>query len=1459
MPQLRIERVPISGLQFNGFDHMHLVLERDPIEDSTYPQDDWFGIEGTFSGPAIAPVLSTLGGNGITTLPQLNMGLTGADLQAAIGTPGARGSRVLPVSGDPLVAWNFMAALARDIDNQNLPYQAQILASRYSFNINSSSVAATLLYSIGIEIANNLPFGIERSNGWQTLIGSSGDDTLRVESTFVNLVGGLGNDRLHGSNTDDQYERFEGGVGDDIFFWSEGSHTYHGGQRRLDYTQDGVDIVDYANVGEVSLELNPGRVPHFGADLIATHATGVDYLLSIEKLRSGLENDVINFGEGLDYIHEGIVIDLGDQASLGQGDQIRFLTSDVPIQLVAATNSDYQFVQALGATDDDAGVWITSAEWLVGSEGNDKIYLGWAVRGVEGGGGDDLIDVREVTAFDARSPDGYDIEIIGGSGDDTIVAGHGRVSATGGDGSDIFIVSEFSIPANGMNELIITDASPDDRLFASYNFFNESFAPFEGAELFPLLGAISQFPGQASFSDLPQHQGPFTDGQVRSDFFAFSWQTNNDRFFKDDATDGVIDFAGDIFYNRDGNDLLIHVFAGFSIESTEIGANGTPYTFTDSVSVISSEVQIRVVDFQEGDLGINFYDIGVGQDFSYSRFHGDYTGRIFPNWDQTIGILTNNGVLTPPLDPRPGAPTYDPDDDAPPPDPDIVIGTNVDDVITIATATNQDVSALEGDDTITTSEGDDRIDGGEGVDTMSGGEGDDTYIVDNAADTIIEAADGGLDTVLSSVSFVLPDHVEDLTLVTPESQAAPQSGVQRTALNPTTLDGTGNALRNTLVGNSDANQLDGLDGDDVLYGALGNDVLIGGGSSDSYIYFSGDGDDQILDLGDGTDVDQLYLEGIASDAIRFYQLTSTPEDLTIAFENGGRVSIIDFFVDDGNNNGIDIVNASDEVSWTRSNIDTIVAATGLTDNQAPQAGNEDSFALRGPNAVLPAALLLANDVDYDGDPLNIVAVSSDNAAITTTLNASGDVVLTSPLGFEGAALLTYTVSDGRGGTASATTGVLLYPNQAPDAASIANQTTLEDTPWSFTLPSGFYNDPDGDPVTLTATLANGDPVPGWLTFDANSETFSGTPPENFNGLLTFSVVISDGEAATTRTFDLEITPVNDAPDAQNDQGFETDQDTPITLLASDLLSNDSDVDGDTLTISSVDTASNGTVALDTNGDVLFTPTPGYFGPASFDYTVSDGAGGNATASVALDVLEDPNPPNPATIIGTNNNDVLVGTGNADIFDGLGGNDIMRGRGGDDIFLGGDGADVMRGGSGFDTINYSASPNGISLFIFGKSGFGSGGDAAGDWFYSIEHIIGSAHDDTIRAIWGETVLDGGAGNDHLISAFGSNSLRGGPGSDVLTGGFNDDSFYFSDGDGADRVTDFRSDATAGWGWFGDQSDTLVLDVDGVDTFADLTSLASEVAGDTVFDFGNNDRLTLQNIRLAQISEADVQFV
>ena len=119
------------------------------------------------------------------------------------------------------------------------------------------------------------------------------------------------------------------------------------------------------------------------------------------------------------------------------------------------------------------------------------------------------------------------------------------------------------------------------------------------------------------------------------------------------------------------------------------------------------------------------------------------------------------------------------------------------------------------------------LDGGGGIDTIIGGDGDDTYIVDSTTDVIIEGANGGNDTVVSSITFSLAAiaNVENLTLTGTEN-----------------INGTGNSLSNVLTGNSGANILDGGGGIDTLIGGDGKDFIDGGRGKD------------VIDGGRGKDV-----------------------------------------------------------------------------------------------------------------------------------------------------------------------------------------------------------------------------------------------------------------------------------------------------------------------------------------------------------------------------------------------------------------------------------------------------------------------------------------------------------------------------------------------------------------------------------------------------------------------------
>ncbi len=161
--------------------------------------------------------------------------------------------------------------------------------------------------------------------------------------------------------------------------------------------------------------------------------------------------------------------------------------------------------------------------------------------------------------------------------------------------------------------------------------------------------------------------------------------------------------------------------------------------------------------------------------------------------------------------------------------------------------------------TLTGGGGNDVLDGRGGADRMLGGLGNDRYYIDNAADTTIEAAAAGTDTVFSAISWTLAAHVEDLTL----------SGTS-------TLSGTGNGDANVITGNTAANTLTGLGGNDTLNGGAGADVMIGGLGDDRYVV------DTISDVmtelaGQGTDLVTASLS---------WTLTANFENLTLSGSAG---------------------------------------------------------------------------------------------------------------------------------------------------------------------------------------------------------------------------------------------------------------------------------------------------------------------------------------------------------------------------------------------------------------------------------------------------------------------------------------------------------------------------------------------------------------------------------------------
>ncbi len=257
------------------------------------------------------------------------------------------------------------------------------------------------------------------------------------------------------------------------------------------------------------------------------------------------------------------------------------------------------------------------------------------------------------------------------------------------------------------------------------------------------------------------------------------------------------------------------------------------------------------------------------------------------------------------------------------------------------------------------------------------------------------------------------------------------------------------------------------------------------------------------------------------------------------------------------------------------------------------------------------ASVAGNDTDPNGDTLTFtLGTGPTNGSVT--LNPNGTYSYTPTAGWSGVDTFTYSVSDGNGGSDTATVTITVS-NAAPvagdDTFSTAASTAITNTV------AGNDSDPNGD--TLTYALGAG-PAHGTLTFSANGG-FTYTPNAGWSGVDTFTYSITDGNGGSD-TATVTITTSNGAPVAGDDTAS-----TPWgTVLNGSVTANDSDPNGDPLTYVLGTGPTHGTVVMNTNGTFSYTPAVGYTGADSFTYTVSDGNGGTASATVSLTVGARPN-------------------------------------------------------------------------------------------------------------------------------------------------------------------------------------------------------------------------------------------
>ena len=283
-----------------------------------------------------------------------------------------------------------------------------------------------------------------------------------------------------------------------------------------------------------------------------------------------------------------------------------------------------------------------------------------------------------------------------------------------------------------------------------------------------------------------------------------------------------------------------------------------------------------------------------------------------------------------------------------------------------------------------------------------------------------------------------------------------------------------------------------------------------------------------------------------------------------------------------------------------------VSITVTAVNDKPSAKDDNARARE--DTTIEAIDVLANDTDADDDQLTTSAVTQGTNG-SVTINADNTLSYSPKVNFCGTDSFTYTISDGEGGTDTATVNVMVKAvNDAPTAKD-DRVTTQEDKSVSITL---VGNDPDGD--SLSYSIVKG-PSHGSLKGTAPNLRY--LPKANFNGSDSFIFKVSDETAdSNAATVSITVTAANDPPTA-NDDNATTDEDTPIAAI--DVLMNDTDVDDDRLTTSAVTQGKNGSVTINADNTLSYSPKANFIGTDSFTYTVSDGKGGTDTAKVNVKV------------------------------------------------------------------------------------------------------------------------------------------------------------------------------------------------------------------------------------------------
>ncbi|MFA8435295.1 MAG: Ig-like domain-containing protein [Marinifilaceae bacterium] len=309
--------------------------------------------------------------------------------------------------------------------------------------------------------------------------------------------------------------------------------------------------------------------------------------------------------------------------------------------------------------------------------------------------------------------------------------------------------------------------------------------------------------------------------------------------------------------------------------------------------------------------------------------------------------------------------------------------------------------------------------------------------------------------------------------------------------------------------------------------------------------------------------------------------------------------------DAGANNVYDVeVTVTDGANHTDSE-EIAVTITGVNDN-SPEAIND--VAKIEEDGTLSSESILLNDSDLDGDELKVNTIPVvDVAHGELTIHSDGTYTYTPDANFHGTDRFTYEVCDDGTPQQCSQATVTITVDAANDGPVAIDDSAEIDEDGRLNGPNllGNDSDPDGDKITVNITPV-ADVAHGQLTIHADG-TYTYLPDADFQGTDSFTYEVCDNgtpQLCSQATVIITVDPVNDAPVATDDSA-QVDEDG--TLNGTNLLGNDSDPDGDDLTVNTtpvVDVA-HGELTIHSDGTYTYIPDVDFNGTDSFTYEVCD--------------------------------------------------------------------------------------------------------------------------------------------------------------------------------------------------------------------------------------------------------------